>query len=114
MIALASVVLATTLLPLAQVTSDACINCHAPATVDSHVYAIGYVSRSFGESQIRPASMPSGFGGTVASDFLVSGRIECSSCHATHQQETDNRFRLRIAGGDNPTALCNACHVLAH
>jgi hypothetical protein len=112
MIALASVVLASTLLPLAQVTSEACISCHESATVDSHVYAIRYVARSYGESQMRAASMPSGFGGTVEGDFLVNGRIECASCHATHEQDTDHKFRLRISDGENPTALCNACHVI--
>ena len=111
MIALAALLLATSLLPLAQVTSDACISCHESATVDSHAYGITYVPRFNGESQIRPASMPSGFGGTVASDFLVNGRIECASCHAPHEQETDNKFRMRIAG-DNPAPLCTACHVL--
>ena len=112
MIALAGIVLATSaLLPLVPVTSETCIGCHEAATVDSHAYAIDYVPRSYGESQLKPPTMPSGFGSTIASDFLVNGRIECASCHAPHEQETDNRFRMRIAG-DNPTALCNACHVL--
>ena len=97
-----------TLLPLVQVTSDACLNCHQDAGVDSHLYAINYIVRP----QLRAPSMPSGFGGTVASDFLVNGRVECASCHATHEQETDNKFRLRIESADNPTAMCIACHVL--
>jgi len=111
MFALASVVLATTLLPLVQATSDACVTCHEAATIDSHVYAIKYVPRQYGESQLKPPSVPSGFGGTIATDFLVNGRVECTSCHATHEQETDGKFRLRLSDDDS-TLMCVACHRL--
>ena len=102
-----------TLLPLVPVTSETCIGCHRDAATAAHPYSVRYVARRDGESQIRPSSMPSGFGGTIAADFLVNGRVECATCHATHEQETDSKFRLRVSG-DNPTPLCEACHVLEH
>ena len=99
------------LTPLVKVPSDTCISCHENAAPDSHPYAIVYRAKLYGESQIKQATAPSGFGSTIEQDFLVEGRIECTSCHASHEQEIDSRFRLRLPG-ENATPLCVACHVL--
>ena len=104
-----SLVLALT--PLVKVPSDTCIRCHENAAPDSHPYSIVYRAKLYGESQIRQPAAPSGFGATIADDFLIDGRVECTSCHASHEQEIDSKFRLRLPG-ENATALCVSCHKL--
>lgn len=102
---------ALTLTPLVPVSTDACYGCHEGATHDSHPVAADYRETTRGEFRLRPANMPSGFGSTVANDFLIGGKVECTSCHATHEQETDGKYRMRIAG-DNNSKMCMACHML--
>ena len=104
-----SLVLALT--PLVKVPSNTCIRCHENAAPDSHPYAIVYRAKYFGESQIPQPTAQSGFGSTIEQDFLVDGRIECTACHASHEQEIDSKYRLRLPG-ENSTALCVACHLL--
>lgn len=42
-------------------------------------------------------------------ELLIDGRVECTSCHVTHEEESVVRFRLRA---ENATTLCVSCHVL--
>lgn len=84
--------------------SEACLSCHGALQV-SHPVAIEY---RMGQ-HLRPANAPSGFGGTVASDFLVGGRVECATCHVSHDTEPQSeRMRLRFAN----ERFCTACHVI--
>ena len=101
---------ALALTPLVPVSTDACYGCHEGATRDSHPVAIEYRETTRGEFRLRSMNMASGFGSTVARDFLVNGKVECTSCHATHEQETDGKYRMRI-DGDNFTKLCFGCHA---
>lgn len=89
------------------IASSACAGCHGDATTGAH--PVGAYTAS-AESAIRDPRSPSGFGWTIASDFLVDGRIECTSCHVSHDRETKNTYRLRVA--ENANALCTACHAL--
>jgi len=69
-----------------------------------------------------PTSAPSGLGGTVASDLLIGGRLECSSCHDVHlERNTQGCLGCHFVGGrttwslslriDNTdSALCLTCH----
>ncbi|MBI2522626.1 MAG: cytochrome c3 family protein [Bdellovibrio sp.] len=54
-----------------------------------------------------PTIQPTVLGGTIASDLLVGGRLECSSCHDVHNRY-DNNELLKI--NDSGSALCLACH----
>jgi len=40
--------------------------------------------------------------------LLVNGRVECVSCHMTHEEATELRFRLRMTEND----LCLSCHAV--
>ncbi|MFT5123256.1 MAG: putative CXXCH cytochrome family protein [Verrucomicrobiales bacterium] len=54
-----------------------------------------------------PATQSTALGGTIASDFLFNGRVECSSCHDVHNQQ-NNAGLLWV---DNTgSALCLTCH----
>jgi len=54
-----------------------------------------------------PTSAPSGLGGTIETDLLIRGKVECSSCHDAHNKD-GNEALLRI---DNQgSALCLTCH----
>ncbi len=105
------------------VRSESCLSCH-PGAADahrSHITRVDYeFVRSLNRIWLKPASSPSGFGATIADDLLLNGRVECTSCHFTHAQESDNKLRLRVPGGASftfeggavDTKLCLACHVL--
>jgi len=42
-------------------------------------------------------------------ELLVDGRVECTSCHVPHEEESAAAHRLRA---ESVTALCNNCHVV--
>lgn len=95
--------------------SSECLQCHDAGTgppidrASGHVVEVDYrMAQSQWGTSLREASLPSGFGSTIENDLLVDGRVECTTCHYTHQEVTDNRFRLKVAG--NTTPLCIACH----
>jgi predicted CXXCH cytochrome family protein len=101
--------------PNSLVKSEQCLECHGngigPLVTPevSHRYGIDYVASRRNRRHLSPASSPSGFGGTIAEDLLVDGRVECVSCHVMHEVETAAPFRLR---SENPVDLCSACHDL--
>ncbi len=39
-------------------------------------------------------------------EMLVDGRIECTTCHVSHERDTADPFRLRA----EPAQLCVTCH----
>lgn len=55
-----------------------------------------------------PATTPSGLGGTIATDLLIEGRIECSSCHDVHNRN-DSLAYIDTGGGID--GLCFTCHT---
>ncbi|HXG57533.1 MAG TPA: cytochrome c3 family protein [Thermoanaerobaculia bacterium] len=59
-----------------------------------------------GRGSLRAPSSPSGLGGSIESDLLVDGRIECTSCHNPHATETRSMLRIDNTG----SRLCLACH----
>ena len=87
--------------------SSECVGCHdaqvAKAMGTSHPVAIDYVQAIAANSR-RYRSAAS------ASDYLVDGKVECVSCHLTHDAETENPFRLRTR---DIVKLCTACHVIS-
>ncbi len=54
-----------------------------------------------------PATTPSGLGGSIASDLLFGGRIECATCHDVHNAG-NQAFMLRKSNAGS--ALCLTCH----
>ena len=79
----------------------ACDSCHDPEHRDTHPVAIDYATARRGNpSRLKPAN-------AVAS-LLVDGRVECTSCHVSHETENDRRYRLRM----DENALCLSCHVV--
>lgn len=54
-----------------------------------------------------PSSAPSGLGGTIANDMLYEGKVECNSCHDTH-----NTFGIpkMLKKSNADSALCLTCH----
>ena len=79
----------------------ACDSCHQDAARDSHPVGIDYAAaRLANPIRYRPA--------TAVASLLVDGRIDCTSCHVSHDGETDRRYRLRM----DENALCRSCHVV--
>lgn len=106
---------AVVLLAVVAPNSGTCLECHGKTTPGmdrQHPYAVDYeASRTKGHLPLRPPSDASGFGGTVAADLLVEGRVECASCHFPHEEEATTRHRLRVLKSDpSETKLCLACH----
>ena len=54
-----------------------------------------------------PTIQPTILGGTIASDLLVAGRLECSSCHDVHNRYGNSEL-LKIS--ESGSALCLTCH----
>ena len=76
----------------------ACHQCHDDhLTTGNHPVGIVYDTSRADLKQPAPRQL------------LVDGRVECTSCHVTHEDESAVRFRLRA---ENATALCISCHVL--
>ena len=56
-----------------------------------------------------------GTSGTIA-NVLDQDKVQCSSCHDVHEQESvagTNLLRVAqtVAQGGNPSGLCLTCHV---
>lgn len=111
----------------AQIPSSVCLSCHGGSDPDAkqahagHIVGIEYQPQR--SRTLRQVTAPSGFGSTVANDLLVDGRVECTSCHATHEQATSTPYRLRLPDPDAQpvvpgirvvsTSLCVNCHDMA-
>ena len=54
-----------------------------------------------------PTVALSGLGGTITADMLVSGKVECSSCHDVHGDVGIAKLLRKNMTGD---ALCITCH----
>jgi predicted CXXCH cytochrome family protein len=55
----------------------------------------------------NPATALSGLGGTIAANMLVSGKMQCSSCHDVHNSAGVAHLLLKSNSG---SALCLTCH----
>lgn len=102
-------------------SSFVCLSCHdnsvgvghVPGTrvsylnlEGSHPVGVPYTS-PLRRTRLRDAAtQPSGLGGTIASDLLVAGRVECVSCHDRHHRGDGTSLRLSNEG----SALCLTCH----
>ena len=54
-----------------------------------------------------PASSPSGLGGTIHSDMLINGNVECISCHDIHGI---TRIKNYLVKSNYESNLCLTCH----
>jgi predicted CXXCH cytochrome family protein len=88
--------LALTFGPADPVRSEECVSCHA---VGSASHPVGFVYAVRRGLRNPPPGL------------LVDGRVECTTCHLSHENETSNRFRLRVSM-EQQVELCTACHDL--
>lgn len=65
-----------------------------------------YLANKDGELH-DPLSSPSGMGGTIYSDMLINGNLECISCHNVHNQENLSGLLIKSNAGSQ---LCLTCH----
>ena len=64
------------------------------------------------DPNLNPVSTAMGTSGTIA-DVLDNGKVQCSSCHDVHDQETvAGTHLLRVAQtGARASGLCLTCHI---
>jgi len=66
------------------------------------------------DPKLNPTNTVMGTSGTIA-DVLDNGKVQCSSCHDVHDQETVSGTQLlRVrngGGGSSPSGLCLTCHI---
>jgi len=55
-----------------------------------------------------PSTGLSGLGGTIDDDMLISGKMQCSSCHDVHNTAGINYMLLK---SNSACALCLTCHL---
>jgi len=60
-----------------------------------------------GDTELHPTTASTSMGGTIASDLLSGGKVECSSCHDVHDK-FGNSGLLKISNAGS--ALCLTCH----
>lgn len=96
--------------------SAACMQCHGGLSGPeigrhaTHKVDVDYDRlQPHSSAGLRPSSAKTPFGGTVREKLLVDGKVECSSCHYTHEEFTETSFRLRMANGSY-VGLCTSCH----
>ncbi len=54
-----------------------------------------------------PATTSSGLGGTINSDLLLGGKVECASCHDVHNSSNLSKLLVKSNVG---SGLCFTCH----
>lgn len=54
-----------------------------------------------------PNSTPSGLGGTIKSDLLINGKLECISCHDVHGERGQKNLLIM---SNTKSRLCLTCH----
>jgi len=54
-----------------------------------------------------PSSTIYGLGGTIVSDMLSGGKMECSSCHNVHNESDEDNLLIK---SNATSALCLTCH----
>lgn len=57
-----------------------------------------------------PYTTDSGFGGTVAEDLLVDGKIECITCHNVYYERGETLKYGKLNKSNNGSDLCFMCH----
>ncbi len=57
----------------------------------------------------NPTTQNSGLGGTIDQDLLISGKMQCSSCHDVHNTQAVNGTKLLVINNSG-SALCLTCH----
>lgn len=55
-----------------------------------------------------PTNTNSGLGGTIDQDMLISGKLQCASCHDVHNGSGVAKLLLKSNGS---SALCLTCHI---
>ena len=76
----------------------------------THPLSITYDTTA--DTKLQPTTTAMGTSGTIA-DVLDNGKVQCSSCHDVHDQESvAGTHLLRVAqkGGATPSGLCLTCH----
>ena len=58
------------------------------------------------DGELHPITASTPIGGTIDSELLFGGEMQCASCHDVHG--TSNAFLLRIT--NSSSALCLTCH----
>ena len=99
------------------VKSAECMSCHdgtGAIEIRQHVsHKVNVVydrARAGSTAALKPSSSMTPFGGSIADALLIDGRVECTTCHYTHDELTGSSFRLRVPEGATMTALCTSCH----
>lgn len=62
-------------------------------------------------NHLKSPSAPSGFGGSIASDLLRGGKMQCASCHEPHNRYPNEGKFLRKRDRNGTQGLCGACHT---
>ncbi|MCP4217807.1 MAG: cytochrome c3 family protein [bacterium] len=60
-----------------------------------------------GDDELFATTASTSLGGTIASDLLNNGRLECSSCHDVHNRDGNSSLLIISNAG---SALCLTCH----
>lgn len=99
-------------------TSRWCLQCHdgaiasdggtpAPSISVTNSHPVSFVyddALAQRDGGLFSPSMPSPLGGSIASDLLENGKMQCSSCHDFHSE------RPKLVKTERQSTLCLACH----
>ncbi|MEK6776773.1 MAG: cytochrome C [bacterium] len=81
----------------------------------SNTHPISIVYDPAADTNLKPTTASMGLSGTIA-DVLDGGKVQCSSCHDVHDQESVAlthllRVAQTVAQGGTASGLCLSCHI---
>lgn len=88
--------------------NELCTDCHSPRNVGIYIDDTVNNKGSHPVGRTYPVSDPRFNSTPLDSVILISGKVECTSCHKVHYSPIDNGYILRQA---NDNALCTSCHT---
>lgn len=76
---------------------------------DDHPVSFTYdAALASADGELKDPSENSGLGGSIASDMLIGGKIQCASCHDVHNSAGISGL---LKKSNASSALCLTCHV---
>ena len=76
---------------------------------DDHPISFVYdAALASADGELKDPSENSGLGGTIESDMLIGGKLQCASCHDVHNS---SGLSYLLRKSNTGSALCLTCHV---
>jgi len=76
---------------------------------NDHPISFLYADSEGADAEIKASTSGTLIGGTIATDYLIGGKVQCASCHDVHNNGTGPTSLLKIS--NSGSQLCLECHI---